>query len=112
LTGGDLDKAFAIADIGVSSLGLYRIGLNEASVLKTREYMSRGLCVIGVGSDPDLPPDSPYRFVVPNDDSIEPIAEIIKELSAKKLPNAQEIRDYAEQNLTWKAKMVRVLDGI
>lgn len=109
LTGDQLDQAFSTADIGVASLGLYRKGLHEASDLKSREYMSRGLCVMGVGSDPDFPPDSPYRFLVPNDDSIEPVAEAITELATKALPLAQEVIDFAQNNLNWKIKVRKVL---
>ena len=109
LTGAQLDQAFSTADIGVASLGLYRIGLHEASVLKTREYMSRGLCVIASGLDPDIPENSPYRFLVPNDNSIEPITSMLSEISNKKLPSTQEVREFAEKHLTWEKKIEKIL---
>lgn len=112
MTGDELDQAFSTADMGVSSLGLYRKRLNEASDLKTREYMSRGLCVMGVGIDPDFSSDTLYRSVVPNDDSIAPVADMIAELATKTLPDPQEVREFAQKNLTWKVKMGRVLGEI
>ena len=45
LYGQELEAAYESMNIGVASLGLSRIGLDEASVLKTREYIAKGLCV-------------------------------------------------------------------
>lgn len=105
----DLDNAFDEMDIGVSSLGLYRKGLSEASDLKTREYLARGLCTIGVGKDPDLDENSKYRFVVSNSDSIDDIVNLLIELKNINLPNRQEVRDYAIENLTFEKKLLKIL---
>ena len=96
-------------DIGVSSLGLYRKGLSEASDLKTREYLARGLCTIGVGKDPDFDENSKYRFVVSNSDSIDDIVNLLIELKNINLPNRQEVRNYAIENLTFEKKLLKVL---
>ena len=105
----DLDNAFDEMDIGVSSLGLYRKGLSEASDLKTREYLARGLCTIGVGKDPDFDENSKYRFVVSNSDSIDDIVNLLIELKNINLPNRQEVRNYAIENLTFEKKLLKVL---
>ena len=110
LYGKDLDDAFEGMHLAVASLGLYRIGLSEASVLKTREYMARGLCVIGVGKDPDFPDNSPYRFLVPNNDEIEVLSELIYKLKDEVLPSPKEVRGYAQKNLTLKAKVEKILN--
>lgn len=112
LYGGELEKEYEFMSLGVSSLGLYRKGLNEASDLKTREYMAKGLCVLGVGHDPDFASECKYRFVVPNDDSIEPIVEVLEELILKKLPTPQEVRAFAEKYLSYEPKLSRMLNGI
>lgn len=112
LRGDELDRAFEGAHIGVSSLGLYRKGLSEASDLKTREYMARGLPVIGVGKDPDFEENSPFRFVVPNDDSVEDLAELIYGFSNRTLPLPREVRRFAEENLSLKEKLSSIINQI
>lgn len=109
LHGENLTQAFDGMQFGVSSLGLFRKGLAEASDLKTREYMARGLCVIGSGSDPDFSADSPYRLLVPNDESIEPIVELLLNLKNLTLPRPNEIRSFAENNLSFDAKISNIL---
>jgi len=109
LHGDGLTDAFNGADMGVSSLGLFRIGLNDSSVLKVREYMARGLCVIGAGKDPDFPDQSPYRLLVPNDESIEPIAALLLKLIDQSLPSPLEVRGFAEEKLSYNAKIRKII---
>src|SRR5690606_24442717 len=109
LRGDELDRAFEGAHIGISSLGLYRKGLNEASDLKTREYMARGLPVIGVGKDPDFEEDSPFRFVVPNDDSVESLVEFLYTVNERALPLPQDVRRFAENHLSLQGKLSAIL---
>ncbi len=110
LYGEDLNHAFENAHVAVASLGLYRKGLDEASDLKTREYMARGLCVIGVGKDPDFEEHSPYRFVVPNSDEIEELSKVIYKIKHMQLPDPEEVRAYAQINLTLKSKLEKILN--
>lgn len=56
----------ARADVGLGSLALYLNGMDEASPLKTREYLALGLPVVGGYRDTDLPDDSPVFLRVPN----------------------------------------------
>ncbi|NQV30785.1 MAG: hypothetical protein HQ508_07855 [Candidatus Marinimicrobia bacterium] len=55
-----LDNLFDQIDIGISSLGIHRIGLHEASVLKTREYFARGIPFVYGYDDSDLTGNEPY----------------------------------------------------
>lgn len=112
LYGQELEAAYEGANLGVSSFGLFRKGLDEASDLKTREYLAKGLCVIGAGKDPDFPEDSPYRFLVPNDESIEPIAEILIKLARNELPASKEVRVYAENNLALEEKLKKMFGAL
>lgn len=105
LYGQELEAAYEGANLGVSSFGLFRKGLDEASDLKTREYLAKGLCVIGAGKDPDFPEDSPYRFLVPNDESIEPIVDVLEQLISAELPRPEEVRKYAESHLAFEGKL-------
>ena len=44
--GEALDEQYNNADIAVSSLGMYKLGLTNVSPLKNREYLSKGLPII------------------------------------------------------------------
>lgn len=112
LYGQELEAAYESANIGVSSFGLFRKGLDEASDLKTREYIAKGLCVLGAGKDPDFPESSPYRFLVPNDESIEPISEMLVKLARNELPASKEVRVYAENNLALEEKLKKMFGAL
>lgn len=45
LQGEELNEAYNNADIGLGSFGFYKIGLDSASSLKTKEYLAKGLPV-------------------------------------------------------------------
>lgn len=112
LYGDNLDKAYNGTHLGVASLGLSRKGTNEASDLKTREYMAQWICVLGTGKDPDFQEHSNFRYTVPNDESIEPVAEVLKSIINSDLPSPEEARDYAKNNLDLTIKLKKILDEI
>ncbi|MBT4036278.1 MAG: glycosyltransferase [Candidatus Marinimicrobia bacterium] len=64
LHGDELDTLFDQVDLGISSLGIHRVGLEEASVLKSREYFARGLPFVYAYSDSDLTEDEEYALRV------------------------------------------------
>ena len=49
-----LDELYRMMDIGLASLALHRINIDEISPLKTREYLAYGLPIISAYEDPDL----------------------------------------------------------
>lgn len=51
LQGKALDEQYNKADIAVSSLGMYKLGLTKVSPLKNREYLSKGLPIITAFDD-------------------------------------------------------------
>lgn len=112
LYGEDLESAYAGANVGVASLGLFRIGLDEASVLKSREYMAKGLCVLGAADDPDFDNESVYRYVVPNDESIEPIVDVLWKMINSELAPPEAVRRFAEKNLAYEGKLSAILDSL
>jgi glycosyltransferase involved in cell wall biosynthesis len=109
LSGQGLSDAFSDKHIGIASLGLYRIGLDESSVLKTREYIARGLPVIGVGSDPDFYFDSPYRLIVPNDDGVDELIDVICSFGGRKLPLPEDVRCFAVERLSLEVKLRQII---
>lgn len=109
LDGIALDKEMEDKHIGVSSLGLYRKGLNEASSLKTREYMARGLPVIDSGIDPDFSKCDLYRYTVPNTNEFKSLVDLLASFEHKDIPSSLEVRKFAEQNLSIDAKLKFIL---
>jgi len=110
LKGKDLDMLFNKCHIGIGTLGLYRNGLREGSILKAREYCSRGLPFLYDAIDLDFPPDFPYILHVPADESpidIEQVLAFAKEVYADP-DHPQKMRRYAEEHLDWSVKMRRL----
>jgi glycosyltransferase involved in cell wall biosynthesis len=54
------------ADVAIGSLALYRNGMNEASTLKVREYLARGIPTIIGYRDTDFPEPPPFLLQIPN----------------------------------------------
>ncbi len=75
-SGDELYKAYAGANIGVSTLGCYKRGLTHCSSLKSREYMAMGLPFIYAYEDP-LIENRPFAKKFPNNDSVINMQDII-----------------------------------
>lgn len=76
-------NVLAQADVAISSLGLHRIQLDEASPLKSRECLAFGLPLIMAYQDTDLL-DSDYDFLlkIPNkEDNIQTHAHAIRDFA-------------------------------
>jgi glycosyltransferase involved in cell wall biosynthesis len=106
-TGKDLDHLFNTCHIAIGSLGLHRIGLNEASILKARDYCARGIPYIISCPDPDFPDNFPYILRIPADETPVDIEKIIG--FAQRIyedPDfSQKMRAYAVEKLDWSVKM-------
>ena len=111
-TGKALDALFDQCHIAVGSLGIHRIGLKEASILKAREYCARGIPFIYGVPDPDFPPDFPYILHLPADESpidIEQVLAFAREVCADP-DHPAKMRHYAEEHLDWSVKMKKLKD--
>jgi len=66
------------SDVAIGSLALHRIGINEISTLKVREYLAYGLPVIVGYKDTDFPDKVPFILELPNCENnvVEYIVEI------------------------------------
>lgn len=109
-TDEDLDTLFNSCHIAVGSLGIHRIGLNEASILKVREYCARSVPYIIACADPDFPDDFPYIYRVSPDESpvdIEKIIEFAQTVNAD-MDHPQKMRAYALEHLDWSVKMKKL----
>jgi hypothetical protein len=56
----------ARADVGIGTLAMHRLGVNENPALKVREYLALGLAVVIGCRDPDFPEPSPCLLELPN----------------------------------------------
>ena len=62
----------AAADVGLGPLALHRKAMQEASPLKVREYLARGLPTITAYRDLDFPKPVPFLLELPNtEDNVE-----------------------------------------
>ena len=112
--GDELDRLINGMDLGVSSLGLYRIGLTLGTVMKGREYMARGLPFVYAGDDPTIVQGHPHAMQVPNDDTPIDMEEVIafaKRVRAEKNAS-QSMREYARKNMSWEMEFERILNAV
>ena len=107
LSGKKLDDIYDESHIAVGSLGMHRIGIYQATVLKVREYTAKGIPFIIGYSDPDFSEDFPYLLKVTADDSNIDIHEIIKFASSVYLDPFvnKRMREFANNYLDWDIKM-------
>lgn len=106
VTDGALRGLYEQAHLAVSSLGLHRIGLAHASVLKAREYCAIGIPFIASGGDPDFTDALPFRLPTAPDDSTADLVRIFESfdsLYARFDDNAE--RRYAAEHLDWRHKL-------
>ena len=109
-TGKELDKLFDQCHIGCASLGLYKVGITEASTLKAKEYLSRGIPFICAYQEIGIPEDCPYVVRVASDDSPIDISYIINTfIDNKDKYKAENIRKFAMEKFSWENIMKNVI---
>lgn len=106
VVGPALQQLYEASHVAVSSLGLHRIGLTRASVLKAREYCAVGIPFIASGDDPDFDCQLPFRLVVRGDESTGELVEIFAGFGALRgrFDDAAE-RRFAVMHLDWRHKL-------
>ncbi|MBX3228111.1 MAG: glycosyltransferase [Labilithrix sp.] len=109
LHGEALDRVLAQGTLAISTLAFFRTGLRQAAVLKTREYVARGLPTVLGYEDMDLPEDWPFALRLPIDESVfslDPLFDFAARVSSA--PGAaQQMRRFAEGVLDWRVKVPR-----
>lgn len=112
-TGQELDDLFDGCSIGIGSLGLHRAGLTCGCTLKAREYCARGIPFLIAARDEGFKDGFKYILRIKPDESPVNINQIIEFYNSIKNENyIEEMRNYAEINLTWAAVMKPVMDVI
>lgn len=112
LFGDALNALYDKSNLGIGSLGLYRINLESANTLKAREYCAKGLPFIKAGSDPAFD-DFPYCLSFENNNEPIDIGEIIEFVN--KIDYSEAIllmREYAQHNLSWDRYIADIIDKV
>ena len=117
LSGCRLTEAFDTADIALCSLAAHRVGIYEASFLKSREYLSRGLPIVSSTKIDIIPDGCRFCLRVPEDDGPLDMQKIIAfadglygEHGEKRISCRDEIRAFAEQTCGMDSSMRAVTD--
>jgi glycosyltransferase involved in cell wall biosynthesis len=112
-TGQELNELIDMSHIGIGSLGMHRAGLTCGCTLKAREYCARGIPFIIGYTDNGFSDDFKYILKVePNESSLD-INNVIEFYNSLKDEDyINQMRKYAEVNLTWKATMKPIIDSI
>lgn len=77
-TGKELDEIYEGMDVAISSLGLYKLGVDRISSLKLNEYLAKGLPVVaGCNTVALTDKNSKYYLQFKNDDSAIDIFKIV-----------------------------------
>lgn len=113
-TGNELDGFFNVADVGICSLGLYRIGFSSGSILKLREYTSRGLPFVYAAKDPLVQGDLAFTCKIPNDDTPVDVAEVIgfAQQMRENHAIAEVMRGYAKEHMSWERQFEKIFDAL
>lgn len=108
--GDELTEMFKIADAGIATLGLHRTGITVGSVLKTREYMVRGLPFVYGYEDLSIPNDYPYALQIPANEEPVDIDEVVNWLLGfRNQPEiAKKMREYAQKHMSWEVILQKV----
>lgn len=106
VTGPALHELYSQSHVAVGSLGLHRIGLTQASVLKAREYCAIGIPFIASGDDPDFPSTMPFRVVVSGSEDTNDVRKAFETVSRDltAMDHSRQ-RQYAIDRLDWRHKV-------
>lgn len=107
-TGDELNKELDRMHIGISSLALFRAGGGHDPI-KTKEFIGRGMPVVLGYNDKLVDMNLSYVMKVEEDDSEIDINNIIYKYDNMNC-NKDEIRKYAEENLSWTSQISKIVE--
>lgn len=112
--GKELDEFINTIDVGIGSLGMYRIGLETGTIMKAREYMARGIPLVYGCYDPAIEKDCEFAMQVANDDTPLDIDEMVEfALKMREKDNVSlSMRKYAENNMSWTSQFEKIFQKI
>lgn len=98
--------------LAVSTLCLYRQGLEEACSLKTREYILHGIPFLLGYKDPDISNDDRFCLQVPNSDEVidfEAVKEFLESTNRNEELVMQQFQQ-ARQRIDWASRMYKYIN--
>lgn len=106
-----LEYLISKCDVGVSSLALHRNNMDEASPLKSRQYLAHGLAIIIGYNDTDLSDDYDFILNIKNYENnvIDHLEEIKDFIDHVQILDPEQIIETSKQNLDQQAKEVKRL---
>lgn len=110
-TGDELDYIFNNMHIGVSSLALFRAGGGHDPI-KSKEFLGRGMPLLLGYEDKVIDMELPYVFKIEENDNPVDIENIISLYEKCRDINSSDIRKYAEDFLSWKFQMEKVINSL
>ncbi len=111
--GEELNYYFKKSNIAISSLALHRNNMKEACVLKTREYIARGIPFVYRYDDSDLIGDNNFSLKLSIQDEIDIRVILDFVIKLKEIDNISEIeRDFALEYLDWQIKVKKMYEFV
>lgn len=106
-----LEHLVSQCDIGVSTLAIHRNNMNEASSLKSRQYLAQGLPIIVGYKDTDLPVDYEYVLNIGNYENnvLDHVEEIKDFIDRVKEIDSDKIIETSKMHLDQEAKEIKRL---
>ncbi len=114
LRGEALDKQYEQADIAVSSLGLYKTGIQAVTPIKGAEYCARGIPFICGYYDMRFPEGADYIMAVPNNPEPINMHKVISFYENIVIQNGyqERMRNYALEHFTWEGIMAPIVQKL
>ncbi len=113
--GRELDRIYDHADLALGAFGLYKRGIYKSSLLKIREYLSKGLPIVSGCRDDAIVQGYKYYLEVPNNSMIIDLKELVDfyeavyEAGMSRRQVHEEIRKYACENIDISITMMPVV---
>ena len=112
--GDDLIRIFDQCQIGLSILGMYKMGMEAVSPLKTREYAAMGKPFVYANDELNIDSSTPFCLRIENDASPLDIEKIIDFYNrVKSIPDICDmLHSFAKDHYSWDSQMAEVVRHI
>jgi len=111
LEGAELEIEMDNSHMGIGSLAMHRIGLDDGSTIKLREYCAVGLPFVFAYNDKDFGNDFKYAVKIsPNDGPVNILDLINFYRSIKDQDYTTNMNEYAKKHLSWEIKLQPVFE--
>ncbi len=113
LYGNELDRVFQKAHMACDSLAMFRLNMHEASTLKSKEYIARGIPFIYSAPDHDLSSLGRYLYDAKNEDSLIDFYKILKFYKKLDIVTMQnEMQKTTRNILSWDKKIENLKESM